>query len=387
MLSRYRDILVIAVLFGALIAFIAIGPGQEPPQAPDAPTTYSSAATGALALYEWTRALGYDGRRLEYRPFELSDADDALVILNPSEPVRQEEARAALAWVERGGTLILADDTSALFGAPNMLLEELRVEIAVISDTLIVDSAAPLQPALNQPPVGEVQTRAGRALAPRRDDFAPLLGAPDALLVAGIRHGQGYVYLSATTRPFTNAGLRDPQSAALVLNMLARVPPGGRILFDEYHHGLVAPPTPTDGLLRTPWGWAAVYAALVTGLFLALSGRRFGRAIPLKGEVERRSSAEYIDSMADLFQRGGKRQYLLKHYYVNFKRQLARPYGINPQLNDEEFIESLASIHPIDAPQLTALLTRLGSAPHSDDELLRAVSDADAYLATYRRRA
>jgi hypothetical protein len=174
--------------------------------------------------------------------------------------------------------------------------------------------------------------------------------------------------------------LRDRQHAALVLNMLRRAPPGGRILFDEYHHGLVAPPAPTDGLLRTPWGWAGIYAVTVTALFLLLGGRRFGRAVPLREEVERRSSAEYVESIADLYQRGGKRAYMLRHFYASFKRRLAQPYGINPQVDDREFVYQLARLRPIDEAALLALLAQLRATPASDAELLRVVAAADAFI-------
>nr|PZN20632.1 MAG: hypothetical protein DIU80_19995 [Chloroflexota bacterium] len=185
-----RDIFILVGLFVALILFVAFGPARQAPVESNRPTTHSSGEGGALALYEWLRALGYDARRLEYRPFELSDDDHALVMLSPSEPVSREDARAALAWVERGGTLILADDTSS-FGAPNALLDELDVGLEVYSTTMTIERAAPLQPALNQPPVGAAQVEAVRYLAPRRTDYAPLLGTADALLVIGIRPGGG----------------------------------------------------------------------------------------------------------------------------------------------------------------------------------------------------
>ena len=227
----------------------------------------------------------------------------------------------------------------------------------------------------------ELSVRPRHTLAPQRSDYAPLFGASGQILVAGIRIGSGYVYVSAITQPFTNSGLRDPQNAALVLNMLRRAPPGGRILFDEYHHGLIAPPSPTDGLLATPWGWAGVYAAMATALFLLLGGRRFGRPVPLKEEMVRRSSAEYVESIADLYQRGGKRGYMLRHFYADFKRRLAQPYGINPQLEDREFVYQMAQAHPVDEAALLALLAQLRAMPASDDDLLRVVAAADAFIA------
>jgi hypothetical protein len=379
-MRQLRDLLLIAALFGVLIAFVVVGPSRTPPLAPDAPTTYSRAPTGALALYEWTRAMGYDARRLEYRPFELTDDDAVLVMLNPSAAISKDHARHIRTWVERGGTLIFAEDTPALFGLSDALLDELQMRMTVITGTQMIERAPALQPVFDQPPVRELNARPQRALAPQRNDYAPLFGAAGQTLIAGIRVGQGYAYISATTHPFTNSGLRDRQHAALVLNMLRRAPPGGRILFDEYHHGLVAPPAPTDGLLRTPWGWAGIYAVTVTALFLLLGGRRFGRAVPLREEVERRSSAEYVESIADLYQRGGKRAYMLRHFYASFKRRLAQPYGINPQVDDREFVYQLARLRPIDEAALLALLAQLRATPASDAELLRVVAAADAFI-------
>jgi hypothetical protein len=379
-MMQLRDLLLIATLFGILIAFVVVSPGRAPSLAPDTPTTYSSAPTGALALYEWTRAMGYDARRLEYRPFELTDDDAVLVMLNPSAAISKDHARHIRTWVERGGTLIFAEDTPALFGLSDALLDELQMRMTVITGTQMIERAPALQPVFDQPPVRELNARPQRALAPQRNDYAPLFGATDQILIAGVRIGQGYVYISATTHPFTNRGLRDRQHAALVLNMLRRAPPGGRVLFDEYHHGLVAPPAPTDGLLRTPWGWAGIYAATVTALFLLLGGRRFGRAVPLKEERERRSSAEYVESLADLYQRSGKRAYMLRHFYADFKRRLAQPYGINPQVDDREFVYQLARVRPIEEAALLALLAQLRATPASDAELLRVVAAADAFI-------
>jgi hypothetical protein len=385
--SNRRDILIIAGLFLALVLFVALGPGRQPRDSGfQGPTTHSSAGDGALALYTWVRQMGYDARRLEYRAFALDKRDDALVILNPSQAIRRAEARATLDWVEAGGTLILADDSMALFGAANPLFDELKFETAPLSDTSTLDRAAPSQPLLDQPPLASATMNAQRRLLPQNNDYVDQVGTKDALLVAGISYGDGYIYLSAATHPFTNDGLRDTENAALVLNLLRRVPTGGRIQFDEYHQGFFTPPSATRGLLSSPWGWAAAYAALATALYLVLGGRRFGRPIPLREELARRSSAEYVESMADLFQRGGKRGYILHHYYSSLKRRLARPLGINPRLDNQAFVRELVRARPLDEPALLALLERLCAADPSEAELVRAVSDAEAYLEAARAR-
>ncbi|HMO60415.1 MAG TPA: DUF4350 domain-containing protein, partial [Roseiflexaceae bacterium] len=355
-----RDLLLVIGLFGTLILFIALGPSRsQPADAPDAPTSYAAGRGGAYAFFNWVAQMEYDARRLEYRAFELSSDDDMLVMLNPSEPVTRDEAREVITWIEDGGILILADDTPAFMGPPNAVLDELEVDIRVYSTTATIARSAPLQPALDRPAVAEAEVRAGRMVVPRVHSYAAILGEPDAAVLIGMQRGRGYAYISSSVYPFTNAGLRNPENARVVLNLLRRVPYGGRIVFDEYHHGRVAPPSSTGLLFSSPWGWAAAYAGAAVAFYLGMSGRRFGRPVPLREETTRRSSAEYVESVADLLQRGSKRAFVQQHYREQFKRRLGRRYAISAQLDDETFVRDLARAIPINETDLRALLWRL----------------------------
>lgn len=385
-MKNRRDILILIGLFAALIVFLAVSSRLRPPDVdPSFPTTHSREPSGAQALYRWLGELGYTPRRLEYRTFALDEADSALVILNPSEAITSEQADEILGWVERGGTLILADDSSVSFGARNALLEKLSVSFEVYTTTTVfeqpIQQIRPRQPLFTQPPLAEARANTGRLIAaPDRADLVVLAGTADAPVVAGIAQGRGYIYLSSAAFPFTNQGLRETGNGALVLNLLRRVPTSGRIQFDEYHLGYFEPPSPTGLVFSSPLGWAAAYAVLAVGLFLVLGGRRFGKPIPLKAEVARRSSAEYVISIADLLQRGNKREYVADHYYTAFKRTLARRGGLNPRLDDVQFARDLQHARAIDQPTLLALLARLRR-PSSDDALISAVAEAERMLA------
>jgi hypothetical protein len=166
-----------------------------------------------------------------------------------------------------------------------------------------------------------------------------------------------------------------------VLNLLRRVPEGGRILFDEYHHGFYEPPSLLGTIVQTAWGWGILYALGIAALYLLLTGRRFGRPVPLREETRRRSSAEYVESMADLLQRGGKRGFVLRHYRESLKRRLARPYGISPRLDDDAFVRELARYRPLtddDQERLRSLLARMRREQVGEEELLRLIAEADA---------
>jgi hypothetical protein len=207
-------------------------------------------------------------------------------------------------------------------------------------------------------------------------------------VVLGMQHGAGYIYVSSALHPFTNAGLRHPDNAAFVLNLLRRTtnPTDGHILFDEWHHGFHTPPSLRGLVLGSAWGQGVVYALVVLAIYLVWTGRRFGQPVPLHEDVVQRSSAEYVASMADLFQRGRKHEYILHHYAQRFKRTLARPYGINPRLDDAAFVAELTRYNEtLNKETLLALLARLRRERVSEEYLTRTVAETLAYTEQTKR--
>ncbi len=381
-MKQRRDLFLLLALMAALVLFTIIGPaGNDDDALSAAPTTRSSGPDGALALLRWLEAQGYDARRLEFQDFTVEPATDVFFMLGPREPVTDAHAAMVLDWVDQGGTLIYASER--LFG-PDPLLNELDIDLRPFEDDqneALFDSiewAPVLQPVFDAPPLQAALVRTDRVLESERADVVPLLGRDTAYVLMGVQHGAGYVYVVSTLFPFTNDGLRTEQNAALLLNLLRRAPPDARVVFDEWHHGFFEPPSLRSAVLSNAWGWALMYALLTLVAYLVLSGRRFGRPIPLAEEVARRSSAEYVDNIADLLQRGGKRDYLRGHYLVALKRRLARPYGLNPALDDPAFAEELSRYRPIEQAELVELLRRLRCPNLNDEELLRLLAEADA---------
>lgn len=384
-MTRRRDLVLLLVLFVLLVVFVLLGPAQqEEDTGTNAPTTYSSQSGGALALWRWSRDLGYDARRLEYTDFDVQPETQALFILNPGFPITRFQAQQVLRWVAQGGTLVLVDDRSQLFGTDNQLLDLLEVDIVPYTgpnQETRLRTADVLQPVFGASPLATVPVNTSRVIDTERRDVARLLGTDSATVMLGIEREAGYIYLVSAVYPFTNEGLRDERNAAFVLNLLSRVPAGGRIVFDEYHHGFFEPPSMRSFLFETAWGWALIYSVGVLVLYLILTGRRFGQPVPLREETTRRSSAEYVESMANLFQRGGKRDYMLQHYHTMFKRRLAKPLGVNPRLDDEAFVQELARQGDLNADEqhrLRQVLQRLRQRNPGESDLLAAVAAADA---------
>jgi hypothetical protein len=373
-MANRRELFLLLGLFVALVAVAIFGPRPRPEPPPIPGSSYGADDAGTLALLRWLEGLGYEAERLEYRSFALDDADDLLFVLNPSQRYSLDDATALRAWVEGGGTLVVANEQANLVAGE--LLPELGAETFVLTET--ITTLPLLQPVLSQPPVISLTLNTERALKLAGDDHAVLVGHPDAPVLIGRKLGAGYVYLSSALDPFTNAGLREQGSGELILNMLRRVPPGGRVLFDEYHHGFFEPPSVGRTIFESAWGQALLYSLLVLAGYVLLTARRFGAPVPLPEQVARRGSAEYVESMAGLFQRGGQRAFVLRHYRENLKRRLAKPYGLNPRLDDETFVHELSRYREVERAALLGTLRRMRQAEPSEAELVRLVAEADA---------
>lgn len=375
---KRRDIILIVIALLTLTVVVGLTP-QRDDESIGGASSFASRPGGALALFRWWEGLGYRVERLAYREFALDPSVDLLVVLAPRARYSAEYAALVRDWVAAGGTLLVAE-SRANAGA-TALLEVFGLGVAPLPEDQPLLQGLVLQPALGNPPV-ERLTVPHRAIITSEEPgrIAPLAGSNRAPAIVGMQHGAGYVYASATLDPFTNQGLRNPNHAALVLNLLRRIPHGGVILFDEIHHGFVGQNNANlrGLLLNTTWGWAVLYASIVAMLYLLFTSRRFGRAVPLRSEADRRSSAEYLASMAGLLRRGGKRGYALAHYRNHLRRRLARAHGLSPDMDDGALVAAIAESRPALARSAADLLARMAVTPTDETTLLRLVAEADA---------
>lgn len=374
---RFELILLIALFIG-LGLFAAYSAEQSGQRTFGARTTsFSSNDDGALALYRWlSRAYGQVDR-LAYRPFALTPNDGLLFVLGPSERYQPAQVDAVTAWVKAGGVLVVADDLPSPRSTAAPLLA--AFDLKLIEAKQYATGADVLHPALGAPPVERVPIQTWVAIAATTPipAFVPLAVEGAQPMIVGQRYGDGYVIALSSVYPFTNDGLRDPASAALVLNLLRWLPSGERIVFDEFHHGF-GPATDLRALLLSnPLGWAVLYSVAVVGLYIVAGSRRFARPLPLRSEAARRSSVEYIDSMAGMLRQAKQIAYAAEHYRQMVRRRLGRPYGISPALDDDAFVEELAAIRPIDRAALRRILAELRRPNLSEAELLRLIAEAD----------
>ncbi len=342
---------------------------------------------GAAALQLWLSKIGYQTESYEYRHFDdLDQATSALVVITPNSfsNWQLEEVDAVLAWVEEtGGLLIVADEQQ------NGLFTRLDLTVQTGDEFDPVKTEKTSHGFVN-PDVTALENYQTIAHFERaRPNSQVIVGTEAQPTMLGISRGRGMIYASTNIELFSNLGLFHESNARIILNMVNRVPAGGLIAFDEVHHGRALPPkaAPVPAKPYSPLVAAMLYSALVVGLWALLSGRRFGQIVPSKIDLMQRNSSEYVQSLANLFQRGRQAEHMQAHYKTYLKRRIAKPYGINPKLDDQSFINEVQRYSDtIDRNQLSHLLHHLSQPNPSETTILALVNDVDRFIRTWEQQ-
>jgi hypothetical protein len=185
---------------------------------------------------------------------------------------------------------------------------------------------------------------------------APVVHMADysGALLVDYSYGLGSVVVLSDPYIVANGGIKLNDNLQLATNTL--VGQGGLIAFDEYHHG--------KGITRnefaqyfagTPVLAIAAQIILVVLLILWTKARRFGRPLPL-ATVDRRSSLEFVASMAELQERSRAFDLAIENIYTRTRRVLARHAGVDYNSSRAEIAARIASRSTIDRQRLETLM-------------------------------
>lgn len=323
---------VVLALLG-LTMFLGNGPEQHTHG-----SSYDASPHGFRAAYLLLEDLGYPvvrGKRL--------GGPDVRWMLFPTKT--KEEAAQLDDWVRRGGILLLADDSAEFATHLGMKLQIQK------KDTGLEEEASGL---------GIARLAGGDT----RVDWAGHRG--EVLVKAGgepfvtvYELGQGEVWLMNRPEFLTNAFLRHADNAVLLTRLatdsLNERP--GRLVFDEYFHGMRDRPGVTELLFQPPALWVTLQALLLLGLVLWHYVPRFGSVRPLP-PPSRRSKEEFLSALAALLERKGDRAAALAVAAEDLARELERELGLPAGTPVEVLVREAARHRPIDSAQLLRLLTR-----------------------------
>ena len=342
-----------------------------------------------------------------------------VIVGRPRVSIEEEEAQTLLLWVERGGRLVIIDrrpDDQLLPRSGEWKVITEFLDFAISADPAQVDQMTegvkplePSQPTLLTRDVEQVmpsryfaaikffplskdeKKKTGQGISANEgtdggdnssQDFdespsfdsgsgptviaatsagvspAPVvhLSTSKAPLLVDYPHGKGRIVLLGDPYIVANGGIGLKDNLKLITNVLAVS--DGLVAFDEFHQGHGASRNPFVGYFEgTPV--LAICGQIVFLILLVLwtRGRRFARPLPLV-QPDRRSSLEFVASMAELQQRARAYDLAIENIYSRTRRVLARYAGVDYNSPRRVIAERVAARSTIKAHQLDTLMSQ-----------------------------
>jgi hypothetical protein len=347
-------------------------------------STYHSGPTGTRALHDFLNESGYKVIRWRKTPEKLLNGSEKVrtfvVVGRTQSAFTDEEALSLRRWVALGGRFVLIDReinphlvpksggwtiSSREFGFPGF-----DVNPADASQmTLNVTAVQPVQPTALTRNVDTVMPSrfASRIniVAPTEENTEPdpddlgnntldtspaptvHIGDRAGALLVDYNYGLGHIVVLSDPYIVTNGGIRLDDNLQLAINILAGQE--GLIAFDEYHQG--------KGITQNEFAryFAGTPVLAFAAQILWTNARRFGRPLPLP-QVDRRSSLEFVASMAELQERSRAFDLAIENIYTRTRRVLARHAGVNYNSSRSEIAARIAERSTIDRNRLETLM-------------------------------
>ncbi|HEV7396919.1 MAG TPA: DUF4350 domain-containing protein [Pyrinomonadaceae bacterium] len=445
MRQRLVIIATIAVVIGILVLLNGLGYAESTEQSESEMypnrSTYNAGATGTKALYDLLTESGYKVTRWRESPSALfsearQEVSTFVVVGRTILPFEEEEAKNILLWVKKGGCLVLIDrkpDIKLLPQTGDWRVSDDLIQYPGDVDpgnqtdmTQGVPSVHPVQPTLLTAAVESVKPSRFASVirysySPSSDDAKKMKvllskdsteeepeGSDDALnkkaakdasppapvthlqdsrgaLLIDYPHGAGRIIVLSDPFIIANGGIQLEDNVQLALNTI-----GGRsglIAFDEFHQGrAIARNAFAAYFSGTPILAMAGQLVLVILVILWTQGRRFGRPLPLPN-VDRRSSLEFVASMAELQQRARALDLALENIYSRTRRVLTRYAGVDYHSSRMQIAERVAARSVLNESQLEAVMrdceNTINGAPISERQtiaLAKKLRDIEAAL-------
>jgi hypothetical protein len=397
MRQRVTIILTFVVIIGLLVilntfSYVKEEKKEDLENAPNR-STYHSGPTGTRALHDLLNESGYKVIRWRETPQKLSSESgklvDTFVVIGRTQlEFTSDDAKNLREWVAKGGRLVLIDRkvdrqlapqsggwgiTAHEFAFPT--IEDNPAEPAQMTTgvtalrpaqptalTSTIESVMPSRFAARLRIVPPTDQNVIDSIEPPEDEeeksysTAPVvhIGDREGALLLDYAYGLGRIVVLSDPYVVTNSGIKLNDNVQLAINTLAGG--GGLIAFDEYHQGKgVTQNAFASYFAGTPVLALAAQIVLVILLILWTNARRFGRPLPLP-HVDRRSSLEFVASMAELQERSRAFDLAIENIYSRTRRVLARHAGVDYNSSRSEIATRVAARSNIDAQKLETLM-------------------------------
>lgn len=402
MRQRLTIILTIVVILGLLVVLNTISYVKEQKDNESEITanrsSYHAGPTGALALYEFLSESGYKVMRWRESTERLvGDSGKDIRTFVVIEPLKveftDEDKKALLGWVQKGGRFVLVsrspdpsflpkpktwDIHTMVFDYPEIDLDPANVakmteKVSPVSSvqptiyTQDVESVLPSRfaarirvvPEKPRPKTRQKETQPDETQSePVETEGAPApvthLADLNGGLLIDYSYGLGRITLLGDPFLLANNGVKEKDNLQLAINTLTGSQ--GLVAFDEYHQGRgIQQNEFASYFAGTPVLAIGAQIVLLILFLIWTSSRRFARPLPLV-QIDRRSSLEFVASMAELQERSRAFDLAIENIYSRTRRVLARYAGVDYNTSRSEVAARVALRSTVDAHSLETLM-------------------------------
>jgi hypothetical protein len=414
------------------LAYVQEEDKQDSETAPNR-SSYNAGATGTRAFYDLLNESGYKVTRWREPPEKLlgsagEKVGTFVIVGRPAISFEENEAKSLLLWVEDGGRLVIIDRRPDEFLLPHSGEWTVTTEFIDYPGfgvdpadqqqmTEGVKAIRPSQPTLLTRAVESVMSsryysaikffRASKdgskdsanasvfrdsdeenppphssGYSSERPGDSTISPAPAVHLAAGDKallidypHGHGRIVVLSDPFIVANDGINLHDNLQLAINLVTTK--DALIAFDEFHQGRGN----THNAFVNYFSGTPVLAiggqiVLLIVLMLWTRGRRFARPLPLP-RVDRRSTLEFVASMAELQQRARAFDLAIENIYGRTRRVLARYAGVDYNTSRAEIAARVASRSSLEAHRLETLMRQseeaINGAPISERQSIQLV--------------
>jgi len=329
--DRRLVVLAVAAMVVLLVLSYALWPAPAQQQA-GLPSSYSAGWGGAKGAYLLLEKLGYRVERWGRPPEDLpkETAGTTLIYAEPLASKSAEDRAAVAGFVASGGNLVV-------LGARGAALAPRAVAKEVPDWNVEPKSYAALAPSPLSREASEITMIAPDDWTSTAHDQLGIYGAADKPVVVWYRFGKGQVIWWASPSPLSNGSIRDKGNLALFLNSVG--PPGSRVLWDEYFHGMRD--SMSSYFAQTPLPWAGLQVAIAFAAVLWTFSRRSG---PIRAPAtdSRLSPLEFVETLGDLYQSAHAAPGSVAVTYQRLRLTLSRKLGVPMKAKLPELCQAAA---------------------------------------------
>ena len=366
------------------------------------PTTFSTSPSGFKALFMLLEELGFPVSRLRRTYSNLKSSSGTLVVADPQiVPFSSREIKKLKEWIEKGNSLIL------LHGGPQeyttlphlsrkkkgskksghlngvSLAGELGLEkMRFGGDTrnTVAASSAELYGVQTLSVSSQTRWRVSKGTWKTRvrDRAGPI--------IISKKMGKGEVTAISDTSVVSNGSLPLAENVRLLPALLLENGKPAQVMFDEYHHGYAMADTFWHYVPSSVFGWIVFQVVVAFALVVYSRRASFAGRFRSLTQPQGRSSVEYVNSMANVFESSRAGSVALDAILRRFLSRLSRKTGIPLRTLEEQADERIRALvgeehDPINIVKECRVVIESGEDTSQTLRLARRLSELTAQLA------